>query len=395
MAAAAAAAAGGEKAAWATIDPAILELLENLRSPALSSDERAAAHDALLLKFAALSCRVEEAEKNAAIAVAARIAAEGEAAEERKARVAEVTRSVTGAAGMPLLSEGSGSAAAVPDGTGTCGRGEAASLAPAVTVRPPVPVKWDLGRCYMNFLEYKRTHPVRDGAFYIVYMGRVNEQPFESREVAEDLLEAAEADGVAVDWEAALVLEAGNERGQRDAERGEACHFYSYRHTHPLVDGHLNDGDAAITAAADEADASVRHPPSLAAMPAAAIIAAAGEADATEFPQPAPATTTAPAKYDLGHCFQSFMDYKLAHADTVRDGAFYIVHKGRVMEQPLESRAIAQQLLVAVEAAGGVVDWGAALVMEAGNEWGQRDAERGDASHRSSYPRRRRVGAHC
>ena len=197
------------------VDPAIMELIVALQSPTLSSDERTAAHDALVLKIAALSCRVEEAEQNAAIAVAARIAAEGEAAEER---VAEVTRNVIGGAGVPL-SEGSENAAAVA--------GAPAATVPVATVPPSVPGEWNLGHCYMNFLEYKRTHAVRDGAFYIVYMGRVNQEPFESREAAEDMLEAAEADGVAVDWGAALVLEAGNERGQRDAERGDASHFLS------------------------------------------------------------------------------------------------------------------------------------------------------------------------
>ena len=71
-------------------------------------------------------------------------------------------------------------------------------------------------------------------------------------------------------------------------------------------------------------------------------------------------------------CLDGFDEYKRTHA--VKDGAFYIVHNGAVLDEPLPSRDVALQLLQAIEFEGGTVNWNAMLVIEAGNEWGQRHA---------------------
>lgn len=71
-------------------------------------------------------------------------------------------------------------------------------------------------RCLYAFDEFKATQGAKDGSFYIVYDGRVLDDPMPTRQGALDVVRAIEATGVAVKWNLLLVLEAGNERGERD-----------------------------------------------------------------------------------------------------------------------------------------------------------------------------------
>jgi hypothetical protein len=57
------------------------------------------------------------------------------------------------------------------------------------------------------------------------------------------------------------------------------------------------------------------------------------------------------------------------------DGKFYIVHNGKVLENPQDSVSNALELLQLVEEMGGKVNWNALLVVEAGNEQGQRQSK--------------------
>ena len=74
----------------------------------------------------------------------------------------------------------------------------------------------------------------------------------------------------------------------------------------------------------------------------------------------------------LATSHQAFLDFKQSHA--VVDGKFYIVHNGKVLENPQDSVSNALELLQLVEEMGGKVNRNALLVVEAGNEQGQRQA---------------------
>lgn len=80
----------------------------------------------------------------------------------------------------------------------------------------------------------------------------------------------------------------------------------------------------------------------------------------------APAAT---ARSALAISHQAFLNYKRSHA--VVDGKFYIVHNGKVLENPQDSVSNALELLQLVEEMGGKVNWNTLLVVEAGNEQGQ------------------------
>ena len=63
--------------------------------------------------------------------------------------------------------------------------------------------------------------------------------------------------------------------------------------------------------------------------------------------------------------------FRLTHIQ--KEGCYYIVHDGAVLDEPLPSRDIALQLLRAMEQEGFIVNWAGILIIEAGNEWGQRN----------------------
>lgn len=65
-----------------------------------------------------------------------------------------------------------------------------------------------------------------------------------------------------------------------------------------------------------------------------------------------------------------FEVFRRTHVPKV--GFFYIVHDGAVLDEPLPSQDIALQLLRAIEQEGCKVNWAGILIIEAGNEWGQR-----------------------
>jgi len=71
-------------------------------------------------------------------------------------------------------------------------------------------------RCLDAFDEFKSTNYVNIGSFYIVHEEKVLDIPLPSFSSAIDLLMAIEHDGMIVQWDKLLILEAGNELGQRD-----------------------------------------------------------------------------------------------------------------------------------------------------------------------------------
>lgn len=78
-----------------------------------------------------------------------------------------------------------------------------------------------------------------------------------------------------------------------------------------------------------------------------------------------------PAEGPLVRCLQAYATFK--REQGVVDGAYYLVVNGHVLDEPLAGMEEAQDLLVTVESWGAKVDWGAVLLVEAGNERGLRN----------------------
>jgi hypothetical protein len=62
--------------------------------------------------------------------------------------------------------------------------------------------------------------------------------------------------------------------------------------------------------------------------------------------------------------------YKKKH--QLENGKFYIIHKEKVLNIPLPTREIAMQIVQLAEAEGGDVDWSYLMILECGNEWGNK-----------------------
>jgi hypothetical protein len=124
----------------------------------------------------------------------------------------------------------------------------------------------------------------------------------------------------------------------------------------------------AVRPAATRIDAPGTDSPGTSTAPSPVPSDAVGASSSAQ--QPARPVSESP----LVQCLDAYADFKRSH--VLQDGAFYIVHDGAVLDEPLPSREDAMQVLRAAERDGAAVNWRAVLVLEAGNEWGERDASR-------------------
>lgn len=100
--------------------------------------------------------------------------------------------------------------------TGGAAVSDCDAASPAVAAPTPAhgTARSTLAMCYQAFLDFKRSHAVVDGKFYIVHNSRVVDCPQDSVSDALELLQVVEERGGKVNWKALLIMEAGNERGQ-------------------------------------------------------------------------------------------------------------------------------------------------------------------------------------
>jgi hypothetical protein len=101
---------------------------------------------------------------------------------------------------------------------------------------------------------------------------------------------------------------------------------------------------------------------------------ASPEAGATDATGDLTAIRVLVEKSVLVRCLDAFEEFKRVH--TPEDRRFYIVHDRAVLNVPIPSREEAHQLLQAIEHDGGTVYWDRVMVIEAGNEWGERSPTR-------------------
>jgi len=132
--------------------------------------------------------------------------------------------------------------------------------------------------------------------------------------------------------------------------------------------GELVDDHSAVDAV-DGAGGTAMHASSSPAPHTSPSTAAAAEVD-TVVGGGSDAGAPAVVRCARVRCVAAYNAFKREHG--VKEGAFYIVHNGKVLNEPLSSREQARRLLQAIEREGRTVNWAALMVIEAGNEWGKK-----------------------